>query len=176
MNHDLEAFRAMLGRPGRQKDFAALVGISQAAASQWAASGLLAPGATLGEWVRAYCERLRQQAEQRLGDGTLDLVQERAALARAQRIGYEMRNEQALADYAPTELLRRVLAVARDGMTANIDQLPDRLAAAAPDLPPAAWAVVMTILASARAKWVNGTAELMQQNDQEEPDQEEAEA
>lgn len=161
MNADLQATLAALAKPGTQKDFAALVGISQAAASQWASAGLLVPGETLGAWLLAYCERLRQQARQRLGDGTLDLVQERAALARAQRIGYEMRNEQAQADYAPAELLREVLAVASAGMAASIDQLPDRLAAAAPDLPPAAWAVVLTIKASARAAWTSSTAELM---------------
>ena len=160
MNDDLQDTPAALAKPGTQKDFAALVGISQAAASQWAAAGLLVPGETLGAWLLAYCERLRQQARQRLGDRTLDLVQERAALARAQRIGYEMRNEQALADYAPAELLRRVLAMTSAGMAASIDQLPDRLAAAAPDLPAAAWAVVLSITASARAEWTRSTAEL----------------
>ena len=176
MNEDLEALRALLARPGRQKDFAALVGMSQAAASKWAATGLLVPGATLGEWLLAYCERLRQQAEQRQGDGLLDLVQERAALAKAQRIGYEMRNAQALAEYAPTQLLRDVLAVVRCGMTASIERLPEQLATAAPDLPQSAWAVVQTVVQSARAAWISSTAELMDKPDQEELDQEEAEA
>lgn len=176
MNDDLRATIAKLAQPGTQKDFAALVGISQAAASQWAAAGLLVPGATLGEWVRSYCERLHQQAEQRRGDGALDMVQERAALARSQRIGRELKNEQDLSDYAPAQLLRQVLAVARDGMAANIDRLPEQVAAAAPDLPPSAWAVVLAVVQSARAAWVHGTAELMQQTDREEPDQEEAEA
>ena len=161
MNDDLQSTLAAMARPGTQKDFAALVGISQAAASNWAAAGLLVPGETLGAWLLAYCDRLRQQAEQRLGDGLLDLVQERAALARAQRIGYEMRNEQAKAEYAPTQLLREVLAVARDGMAANIDQLPARLAAAVPDLPPSVCAVVLAVVQSARSSWVGGTADLM---------------
>lgn len=160
MNDDLQAILAALAQPGTQKDFAALVGISQAAASQWAAAGLLAPGDTLGAWLLAYCERLRQQARQRLGDGALDLVQERAALARAQRIGYEMRNEQALADYAPAELLRRVLATTSAGMAGHIDSLPNQIWRAVPDLPEAARAAVLNIIASARAEWVRSTAEL----------------
>lgn len=161
MNDDLRATIAKLAQPGTQKDFAALVGISQAAASQWAAAGLLVPGETLGAWLLAYCERLRQQARQRMGDGLLDLTQERAALARSQREMVEMKNAAARGEYAPAELLRRVLATVSAGMAANIDQLPDRLAAAAPDLPPAAWAVVLTIKASARAAWTSSTAELM---------------
>lgn len=160
MNDDLQSTLAALAKPGRQKDFAALVGISQAAASNWAAAGLLVPGATLGEWLLAYCERLRQQARQRLGDGALDLVQERAALARAQRIGYEMRNEQALADHAPAELLREVLAVTSAGMVGHMDSLPDQIERAVPDLPEAARSVVLAIIASARAEWVRSTAEL----------------
>lgn len=160
MNDDLQSTLAKLAKSGTQKDFAAVVGISQAAASNWAAAGLLAPGATLGEWLLAYCDRLRQQAEQRMGGGLLDLVQERAALARAQRIGYEMRNEQALADHAPTQLLREVLAVTSAGMVGHIDSLPDQIERSVPDLPESARSAVLAIIASARAEWVRSTAEL----------------
>ena len=70
-----------------QAEFAQMIGVSEARVSQLLSEGVLARGETALEWNVAYCERLRDQAAGRLGAevGGLDLVQERAALAREQR-------------------------------------------------------------------------------------------
>lgn len=78
-----------LSKPATQEAVAELVGVTQPTISNLMAQGKLPREGTLGELVLAYCERLRDQAAGRLGDTLgLDLVQERAALAREQRIGH----------------------------------------------------------------------------------------
>ena len=175
--NDLQSTLAKLAKPGTQKDFAALVGISQAAASNWASAGLLAPGATLGEWLLAYCGRLREQAAGRVGatDGGLDLAQERAALARSQRVGIDIKNAVLRGDYAAVELLSEVLATASQAVAERFDHLPGQLRKACPDLQPAAIDQVMTAIASARNEWVRTTVALVsssldQAGDDDEPE------
>ena len=69
-----------------QASLAALVGVTQPTISKLMADGKIPAAGTLGELLLAYCQRLRDQAAGRLGDSLgLDLVQERAALAREQR-------------------------------------------------------------------------------------------
>lgn len=69
-----------------QAAFGQLVGISQPAVSDFVKVAALGPGVSAGDMLLAYCERLREQAAGRLGETMgLDLVQERAALAREQR-------------------------------------------------------------------------------------------
>ena len=70
-----------------QAQLAMVVGVSQQAISAMMGEGKLPPEGLLGDLLVAYCQRLRDQAAGRLGEGMgLDLVQERAALAREQRI------------------------------------------------------------------------------------------
>ena len=78
----------MAGR-ATQAALADLVGVTQPTISNLMAEGKLPATGTLGELLHAYCQRLRDQAAGRLGSelGGLDLVQERAALAREQREG-----------------------------------------------------------------------------------------
>lgn len=143
---------------GSQAEFASLVGVSQPRVSQLIAEGALEPGAPLLAWVRAYCERLRQQADERLGAGGLDLVQERAALARVQREAQELRNEFLRQEYAPVALLEDVLAVTAsavagqfDGLQAELDQI---------ELPAEARATVRAVVESARTEWMRSTERL----------------
>jgi phage terminase Nu1 subunit (DNA packaging protein) len=67
----------------KQTDFATLVGISQPAVSNLVKDGVL-QGNTMGEWIKSYCAHLREVAAGRLGsqNGALDLVAERARLAK----------------------------------------------------------------------------------------------
>ena len=83
-----------LKAPAKQVDVAMVVGVTQQAISAMVKEGKLPADGTLGEVLLAYCERLRLQAAGRLGDelGGLDLVQERAALAREQREGQAIKN------------------------------------------------------------------------------------
>lgn len=152
-----------LSAPATQSQLAAIVGITQPAISALVTEGKLIFSGTLGDMVQAYCARLRDQAAGRLGSetGGLDLVQERAALARSQRISQDMKNAVARGEYAPIGLLADVLGQASSGVVDRFDQLEGALRKACPTLPDEAKATVMTVIASARNEWIRVTAKLV---------------
>ena len=146
-----------------QQDLADLVGISQPTVSNLIADGKIPTGLPLGETLLAYCQRLREQASGRLGSevGGLDLVQERAALAREQRVAQAMKNDIARGEYAPIGLLTDVLAAASSAVVDGFDHLEGALAKACPDLPDDAKTTVMKVIASARNQWIRSTMKLV---------------
>jgi phage terminase Nu1 subunit (DNA packaging protein) len=78
-----------------QKNFADVVGISQPAVSDLVARGVL-KGNSLREWIRSYCAHLREVAAGRAAgnsSGELDLVRERARLAKEQADAQAMKNK-----------------------------------------------------------------------------------
>ena len=143
-----------------QAEFAAIVGVSEARVSQMISEQALPSGANVGEWLLAYCFRLREQAAGRMGSevGGLDLAQERAALARAP---HDIKNSVLRGQYAEVSILAEVLATASQAVAQRFDHLPGLVRKACPDLPPQVTDVVMTVLASARNEWVRQTAELV---------------
>lgn len=152
-----------LGIVIQQAEFAVLVGVSEAKVSQMLSDGVLQRGQTGHAWLLAYCERLREQAAGRQSGelGGLDLVQERAALARAQRETYDLRNAVTRGEFAPISLLTEVLAMASQSVVDRLDQLPGQLHKVAPDLPDMVRQVLDTTIASARNEWVRATIELV---------------
>jgi phage terminase Nu1 subunit (DNA packaging protein) len=146
-----------------QEEFGQMVGISQPAVSALMADGLLDREGTAGVWLRQYCQRLREQAAGRLGaeSGGLDLVQERAALAREQRIAQALKNDIARGEYAPIGLLADVLGMASSAVVDRFDQLEGAMRKACPDLPVEAMQTVLQVIASARNQWIKSTAELV---------------
>jgi len=148
---------------GTQAQLAAIVGVTQPNISALMSEGKLPPAGSLGDLVHAYCYRLREQAAGRMGAevGGLDLAQERAALAREQRLGIEIKNAVLRGEYAPITLLSEVLATASQSVVERFDQLPGMLKKACPDLPDAARDQVMAALASARNEWVRATEALV---------------
>ena len=160
-----------------QAEFAQMIGVSEARVSQLVAERTIVRGDTAGEWIVAYCERLRDQAAGRAGDmaGGLDLVQERAALAREQRLGIEIKNAVARGEYAPVALLAEVLAIASQSVSDRFEQLPGALRKACPDMLDAARDQVMTTIADARNEWVRATEKLVVQRlDQDDADLDQA--
>lgn len=151
-----------LDLPCTQQDFASLVGISQQRVSELVADGTLPLGGTATGWLLAYCERLREQAAGRLGSeaGGLDLAQERAALAKAQREGIELKNSVLRGQYADVSLLAQVLATASQAVAQRFDHLPGQVRKACPHLPPQVTDIVMATIAAARNEWVRQTIEL----------------
>ncbi|MGD9835727.1 MAG: hypothetical protein AB7U92_23500 [Piscinibacter sp.] len=145
----------------RQQDFAELVGISQQAVSQLIQKGALEPGDTLDRWLLAYCERLRDQAAGRDADGSL--AKERAALARVQRVGQEIRNNKEMGEWAPIGLLGDVLALASQAVTDRFDSLEGSIRKACPDLPGEALNQIRRVIVNARAEWIRSTAQLVDQ-------------
>lgn len=146
-----------------QAEFAQMVGLSESAVSQMVSGGVIDKGATVHTWLRAYCRRLREQAAGRMSDGEgLDLVQERAGLARSQREAQDMKNAVARGDYAPIGLLADVLGAASSAVVDRFDQLDSTLRKACPDLPEPARLAVHQVIASARNEWIRSTASLVE--------------
>jgi len=153
----------ILDQACRQAEFGDLVGISQPAVSDLVSRGVLEDGAPLRQWLLAYCLRLREQAAGRMGAtlGGLDLAQERAALAREQRMGIEIKNAVLRGEYASIGLLSEVLASASQAVAERFDHLPGLLKKVAPDMLDAARDQVMATIAQARNEWVRETATLV---------------
>lgn len=153
----------LLDQPISQAEFAQLIGVSEARVSQLVSEGVIARGDTALAWLLGYCERLRDQAAGRSGAeaGGLDLVQERAALAREQRIGQAIKNRVARQEFAPVGLLSDVLARASSALVDQLDQFEGLLRKSAPDVPDEAKVVVLQMLAKARNAWIKGTADLV---------------
>ena len=144
-----------------QAEFAELVGISEARVSQLVGEGLFARGETAHQWLLGYCERMRDIAAGRMSQefGGLDLVQERAALARSQREGVDIKNAVALGQFAPIELLTAVLATASQSIADRFEALPGALHKVCP-LPAEGRIALETALAAARNDWMRSTIAL----------------
>ena len=152
----------VLQQPIAQAEFAELVGVSEARGSQLISEGVIARGDTAHGWLVGYCERLRDQAAGRMGETMgLDLVQERAALAREQREGQAIKNAVARKEYAPVGLLADVLGMAASAVVDRFDQLEGALRKACPDLPDDAKTTVQSVIAAARNEWIRSTERLV---------------
>ena len=116
---------------------------------------------SLAEWRVRYIRQLREQAAGRAGAGDLDLVQERAALAREQREGQAIKNAVARKEFAPVGLLADVLGMAASAVVDRFDQLEGALRKACPDLPDEAKTTVQQVIANARNEWIRGTTTLV---------------
>jgi hypothetical protein len=145
-----------MSSPITQDDFGRLVGVSQQRVAALIAEGVLTANGTAGQWLLAYCERLREQAA---GRGQ-ELTIERAGLARQQRIGQEIKNRVAQKEYAPIGLLADVLAAASSAVVDRFDALSGTLARTCPGLDDEARTQVLGVIASARNEWVRSTATL----------------
>eukprot|EP00456_Euglypha_rotunda_P052083 TRINITY_DN4199_c0_g1_i6.p2 TRINITY_DN4199_c0_g1~~TRINITY_DN4199_c0_g1_i6.p2 ORF type:complete len:185 (+),score=39.65 TRINITY_DN4199_c0_g1_i6:1366-1920(+) len=146
-----------------QAEFAAVIGVSEAKVSQMVAEGVIERGQTAHAWLLAYCERLREVAAGRgsLEEGGLDLVQERAKLARSQREAQDIKNAVARKEFAPIGLLADVLAAASSAVVDRFEQLEGALRKACPDLPDEAKATLQQVIANARNEWIRSTAKLV---------------
>ena len=116
--------------PMTQAAFGELVGITQQSVSGLVNGGILQPGATAGAWLLAYCERLRDQAAGRLGstpDG-LDLVQERAILARHQGGIAQMKLAELRGELIQVAAVKAVWAARLTSARDALLQIPPRLA------------------------------------------------
>lgn len=153
----------LLDQQVTQAEFAEMVGLSEARVSQLLSEGVMRRGESAHRWLLAYCERLRDQAAGRASGelGGLDLVQERAALAREQRIAQELKNAVSRGEYAPIGLLADVLGMASSAVVARFDQLEGQLRKACPDIDEDVMATVMTVVAGARNEWIRSTAKLV---------------
>ncbi len=146
-----------LDSPVTQAQFGEIVGVTQQAVSDFIKVAALGPGVPLGVMLQAYCGRLREQAAGRGSDGELDLVQERAWLAREQRIAQALKNATTRKEFAPIGRLSEVLAAASGSVAAKLDALPGLLKKVAPELSESARDAIAAEIAKARNEWVNDT-------------------
>lgn len=142
-----------LSAPVLQEEFAAMVGISQPKVSQLISEGVIPRDGTAAEWLLAYCERLREQAA---GRGQ-ELTSERAALARSQRIGQDLKNAVAQKQYAPIGLLTDVLAAASAALVDRFDAFPADLRKRCPDLSEEVRLQLENLVGDARNEWARAT-------------------
>lgn len=149
----------VLGNPISHEAFGQLVGVSRQAISKMVSDGRLPAEGSAGTLLHAYCRQLREVAAGRASaaGGGLDLVQERAALARAQRKGIEMKNAVARQEYAPVGLIGDVLATASSAVVDRMDQFESLLRKMCPDIPDEMKQVVMKVMSDARNEWVSHT-------------------
>jgi phage terminase Nu1 subunit (DNA packaging protein) len=149
--------------PLSQIEFAALVGVSQQAISALQSEGALPKNTSGAQLLHAYCARLREVAagRQSAGVGSLDLVQERAALAFAQREGIEIKNAVMRGEYASVSLLSQVLATASQSIVDRLDSIPATLKKRCPDMSADARDAIMEIMAAMRADWIRSTEHLV---------------
>ena len=147
----------------KQADFASVIGVSQQNVSALMAEGKLPTGGTWAELLIAYCHRLREVAAGRMSGelGGLDLVQERAGLAKAQREAQELKNAVARGEYAPIGILADVLGLASSAIVDRLDQVEGQLRKACPELPEEARITVLRVLADARNEWIRSTCQLV---------------
>ena len=111
-------------------NFAKAVGLNPRTVRRLFADGQLTRGGNLGEWIGIYVQRLRDEAEARLGAS--DLPGERARLARAQAERIEMQNTLMHGEVAPIELLDSVRRVTLDAVAEIVATIPERIVAATP--------------------------------------------
>jgi phage terminase Nu1 subunit (DNA packaging protein) len=149
-----------LTRPLTQAQFGELVGVSQQAVSEFVKVAALGPGVAGAEMLLAYCERMREMAAGRGSDGELDLVQERAWLAREQRIAQALKNAVTRREFAPVGVLSEVLAAASASVAAKLDALPGLLKKIAPEISDSVRDSIAGEIATARNEWVAETSKL----------------
>ncbi len=154
-----------LDKPCSQSVFARVLRVNQSTVSRMLDAEIIEEGATLGDWIAGYFSHIREQAAGRLGSdvGGLDLVQERAALARSQREAQDLKNAVARGEYAPIGLLADVLGRAASSVVDRFDQLEGALRKSCPDISDDVLLAVLGVNAAARNEWLRATARLVDQ-------------
>lgn len=148
-----------------QAEVAAHLDLSDRSIRDYELKLALPPDYTRAAFRVAYVRHLREIAAGRASQSAdaLDLAAERAALARAQREGIEIKNAALRGEYAAVALLADVLATASQTVAERFDHLPGALKKACPQLDDTGRDAVIAVIAEARNEWVRATAELVRQ-------------
>ncbi len=133
-----------------QAAFGAIVGISQQAVSDLISRGVLYAGDSAASWLHAYCGHLREQAAGRYSEGDLDLVEERARLAKEQADRLAMQNAETRGELAPVHVIEQVLSLAGTRVAGILDAIPGAVRRRIPSL--SAEGVKLIALEVARAR------------------------
>jgi phage terminase Nu1 subunit (DNA packaging protein) len=129
-----------------QREFAAIIGVSEPAVSGLIKRGIIQPEQSLGVWLLAYCSHLREQAAGR----SIELSEERAGLAREQKLLARIRKQKELEEWAPIANITLVLSKATAQMASIFDGIPIQLKRQFADLTAEQLNVIREELAKAR--------------------------
>jgi len=166
-----------LARSMTQAEFGELVGISQPVVSGLVSRGVLSPGDAGGAWLLAYCEHIRLMAAGRGGEGSGELVRERARLAREQADKIAMQNAVARGELAPAHVLEQVLARTGARVGRLLETIPGELKRRHPSLTADDIGAVALTVAKARNLAAGMTlAELAEDDERDDDAEPEAEA
>jgi phage terminase Nu1 subunit (DNA packaging protein) len=139
-----------ISKPCLQKDFAALINVSEKTVSELRGRGIIKDGQPLGEWLKRYCDHMREVAAGRATKGDLDLATERAGLAREQKIRIEMQNAITRREFGPIEALELGLADVMARVASHLDTIPGKLKLASDKLTAEDLNLVAGIIAKVR--------------------------
>lgn len=140
-----------LSKSMAQTKFGALIGVTQSAVSQMLSEGSLPAGASAGEWLLAYCDRLREVASGRMSESGDDgLTAERTRLTKEQADAQQMKNAVTRGELAPVIILEDVLATTAAKAAAVFDAIPGKVRRRLPDLPAAALHLITEEVTKAR--------------------------
>lgn len=113
-------------QPESQAELGRLLGISQPSVSALFARGVLSAEMTVHQCLLACFNHYREMAAGRSG-GDLNLAEERAALAKAQRERIELQNAVTRGELAPVSAIEEVLAKAGAKVAGILDAIPGML-------------------------------------------------
>lgn len=107
-----------------QRQFADMIGVSEAAVSGMVKAGVIVSGQCVGAWLRDYCSHIREQAAGRAAAGNFDLATERARLAKEQADKVAMQNAERRGELAPVAAMEMVLATVGSKVGKILDTIP----------------------------------------------------
>lgn len=107
-----------------QRQFADIIGVSEAAVSGMAKAGIIIANQCVGAWIRDYCAHIREQAAGRAAAGDLDLAEQRARLAKEQADKVAMQNAERRGEVAPVAAMEMVLAATGSKVGKILDTIP----------------------------------------------------
>jgi phage terminase Nu1 subunit (DNA packaging protein) len=113
-----------LSEKATQQGFGDVIGVGQSAVSEMISQEILSADGNLGTWIAEYCTHIRGVAAGRTAKGDIDLVTERALLAREQRMRIEMQNAVTRRELAPVVMIEEVLAKAGSRVAGILDAIP----------------------------------------------------
>ena len=154
-----------LNKVANQRDFAKIIGVSEAAVSNMKTAGVIRKGQTMGEWLLAYSAHMREQAAGRATKGDLDLATERAALAKAQREKIEMQNAITREELAPTILIEQVLSKVASKIVGPLDAIWPNLKRRVPTLTAKEGEIITGVIAEARNVIRSMSLEILNEDD-----------
>ncbi|HXF75902.1 MAG TPA: hypothetical protein VNN13_07395 [Methylomirabilota bacterium] len=124
-----------------QSDFARLVGLDQSVISRAVSNGICNPATGWKRALRQFVAHRSSTAAGRQSENGLDLCEERAALARAQREKIEFDLRKARDEFIPKQLVINILSASHAMARNRILGWPARLRSMLPELPPRGFAI-----------------------------------